>query len=130
MLSVAESAHILDVSPARVRALIAKGILPARKVGRAWVLTDEDVMQRVGCHPRSGRPRASTKAPANGEAATNHPRPSMHNLYLTCKKELASSPSVAELATIEDPEEVAFRIAVADFFLQRKQSELVRQGVF
>ena len=33
-------------------------------------------------------------------------------------------------AAIDDPEQAAFRIAVADFFLQRKQSELVRQGVF
>ena len=38
--------------------------------------------------------------------------------------------SAAEIAAIDDPEQAAFRIAVADFFLQRKQSELVRQGVF
>lgn len=41
-----------------------------------------------------------------------------------------SVPSAAEIAAIDDPEQAAFRIAVADFFLQRKQSELVRQGVF
>ena len=57
MLSVAESAAILKVSPARVRALIAKGALPAEKAGRAWLLREEDVMQRLSQHAKAG-PRA------------------------------------------------------------------------
>ena len=103
MLSVVESAEILQVTPTRVRALIAQGALPAQKVGRTWTLREEDVMQR--------------------DAAASE-------LYRACKDHLAACPSAAEIAAIDDPEQAAFRIAVADFFLQRKQSELVRQGVF
>jgi len=44
MLSVVESAERLGVSPARVRALIKAGQLPACKSGRAWVLREEDVL--------------------------------------------------------------------------------------
>lgn len=57
MLSVAESASILNVSPARVRALISQGALPAAKVGRVWTLREEDVMQRASLRPTAGRPR-------------------------------------------------------------------------
>ena len=46
MLSVVESAEILQVTPTRVRALIAQGALPAQKVGRTWTLREEDVMFR------------------------------------------------------------------------------------
>ena len=50
MLSVVESAERLGVSPARVRALIKAGQLPACKSGRAWVLREEDVLERVAVH--------------------------------------------------------------------------------
>lgn len=57
MLSVVESAEILQVTPTRVRALIAQGALPAQKVGRTWTLREEDVMQRAATRPSAGRPR-------------------------------------------------------------------------
>lgn len=135
MLTVAESAAILGVSPARVRALIAAGLLPARKVGRAWILQERDVESRLDARPRAGRPRHDSNAypestddpaavrPRNKNAAT-------HRLYRACKAELSACPSMAEIQSIEDPDEQAFRIAIADFFLQRKQRDLVRQGVF
>lgn len=53
MLSVTESAAILDISPSRVRALIAQGQLPAQKVGNAWILKEEDVMQRITERPKN-----------------------------------------------------------------------------
>ena len=61
MLSVVESAERLGVSPARVRALIKAGQLPACKSGRAWVLREEDVLERVAVHPRAGRPSAASR---------------------------------------------------------------------
>ena len=112
MLSVVESAEILQVTPTRVRALIAQGALPAQKVGRTWTLREEDVMQRAATRPSAGRPR---KADVPSPADDSKPH---------------AAASAAEIAAIDDPEQAAFRIAVADFFLQRKQSELVRQGVF
>ena len=122
MLSVVESAEILQVTPTRVRALIAQGALPAQKVGRTWTLREEDVMQRA-----AGRPR---KADVPSPADDSKPHAAASELYRACKDHLAACPSAAEIAAIDDPEQAAFRIAVADFFLQRKQSELVRQGVF
>ena len=108
MLSVVESAEILQVTPTRVRALIAQGALPAQKVGRTWTL------------------REDVPSPADD----SKPHAAASELYRACKDHLAACPSAAEIAAIDDPEQAAFRIAVADFFLQRKQSELVRQGVF
>ena len=121
MLSVVESAEILQVTPTRVRALIAQGALPAQKVGRTWTLREEDVMQRAATRPSAGRPR---KADVPSPADDSKPHAAASELYRACKDHLA------EIAAIDDPEQAAFRIAVADFFLQRKQSELVRQGVF
>ena len=127
MLSVVESAEILQVTPTRVRALIAQGALPAQKVGRTWTLREEDVMQRAATRPSAGRPR---KADVPSPADDSKPHAAASELYRACKDHLAACPSAAEIAAIDDPEQAAFRIAVAYFFLQRKQSELVRQGVF
>ena len=66
MLSVAESAEQLGVSPARVRALIKDGRLPAVKNGREWVLREEDVLQRLMEHPRAGRPRGCAAGMGGG----------------------------------------------------------------
>lgn len=77
--------------------------------------------------PSAGRPR---KADVPSPADDSKPHAAASELYRACKDHLAACPSAAEIAAIDDPEQAAFRIAVADFFLQRKQSELVRQGVF
>src|SRR5665648_445036 len=50
-MSVPEAAVRLGVSRQRVLQLIAGGRLPARKVGRAWVLDDVDVAR----HSRPSR---------------------------------------------------------------------------
>ncbi|MDU6386223.1 MAG: DNA-binding protein, partial [Eggerthella sp.] len=88
---------------------------------------EEDVMQRAATRPSAGRPR---KADVPSPADDSKPHAAASELYRACKDHLAACPSAAEIAAIDDPEQAAFRIAVADFFLQRKQSELVRQGVF
>ena len=86
MLSVKESADMLGVTPARVRALIAQKALPAQKVGRSWVIKEEDILDRLSRHPKAGRPVRTTIA--------------------------------------------AFYVAVADFFLQQRQRNLVAQGAY
>lgn len=127
MLSVVESASILNVSPARVRALIAEGSIPAHKVGRAWVLREEDVLQRAANRPRPGRPKAAPRT-APPEEPTDQPR--LHELYIACKEAFRMRPDAAAIAQANDADEAAFCLAVADFFLQRHQSELVQQGVY
>ena len=61
ILSVADSAAILRVSPSQVRALVSEGALPARRVGHAWILKEEDVLRRAASRPAPGR---STRWPA------------------------------------------------------------------
>ena len=51
MLSTVEAAKLLGVSSIRVRNLIYDGALPAQKVGRSWVLREEDVMARLARQP-------------------------------------------------------------------------------
>ena len=121
MLSVAESAALLHVSSARVRALIAKGTLPAQKIGRVWALKEEDVMRRVVQKPRSGRPRTRGVRPAAMMQASVSPDhlQKLHDTYQLCKNNFSARPDAAELAAIEDDEEAAFRIAVGEFFSER-----------
>lgn len=145
MLSVAESAQILQVSSTRVRALIKAGGLPAVKVGRAWCVREEDVLGRLSKRPKRGRPRASGTA-AGGFRAENGLgcgtsggedlsqgadfSEKAHELYLSCKECFGSFPSSDLVEGARSHEEASFYMAVADFFLQQKQSRLVAEGVY
>ena len=144
MLSVAQSAEVLRISPARVRALIKAGRLPAVKVGRAWCLREEDVLQRLSEHPRRGRPRTRTApgavsaeamrpyggakpaAPSRSEVAPER----AHELYLACRELFQRVPDGKLMATAQSREEASFYMAVADFFLQQQQDRLVAEGVY
>lgn len=121
MLSVAESAALLHVSSARVRALIAKGTLPAQKIGRVWALQEEDVMHRVVQKPRSGRPRTRGVEPVSAKRAAIAPErlEKLNTAYKICKENFGTRPDAAELAAINDDEAAAFRIAVGEFFSAR-----------
>lgn len=57
--SVNEVAEILGVTAGRVRAMIAKGRLPATKFGGSWVIELRD-LKRVR-NRRPGRPSTITK---------------------------------------------------------------------
>ena len=144
MLSVAQSAEVLRISPARVRALIKAGRLPAVKVGRAWCLREEDVLQRLSEHPRRGRPRTRTDSDgASAEAVCPGARAGAdeasrgdgsseraHELYLACRELFQRVPDGKLMATARSREEASFYMAVADFFLQQKQDRLVAEGVY
>ncbi|MEG2477072.1 MAG: hypothetical protein RSA81_02630, partial [Gordonibacter sp.] len=54
----------------------------------------------------------------------------LHNLYLACRDAFSQRPDARLLEKTSQPEEASFYVAVADFFLQQKQLELVRQGVY
>lgn len=134
MLTVAESARMLGVTPSRVRALIAQGMLPARKVGRAWILEEADVMERASLHASPGRPSKAMSEPIDdltGQPITEDAwTEELHRLYLGCKKAFRFRPGVDQIASAQSAEEGSFYVAVADFFLQERQRELVAQGVF
>jgi excisionase family DNA binding protein len=61
LLSVAEAAEKLGVSRWRVNQLIAEGRLQASKVGRAYVVREEDLGKLTIRKP--GRPRSKPKPP-------------------------------------------------------------------
>lgn len=130
MLSVAESARILNVSPARVRTLIAEGALPAQKVGRAWALQQNDVLQRALSKPKPGRPRTSDCPPPEAPPSERIEAERVHELFAACKEAFAVCPTATEIAAAITPEEADFIVAMSDFFLQQRQRELVKRGVF
>ena len=144
MLSVVQSAQMLQVSPARVRALIKAGRLPAVKVGRAWCLREEDVLQRLSEHPRRGRPRTRTiPGAASAEAVRPDRRaepavPSWseesperaHELYLACRELFHRVPDGEFMAAAQSREEASFYMTVSDFFLRQRQDRLVAEGVY
>ncbi len=128
MLSVSESAELLGVSTARVRALIKSGQLAAVKSGRAWILREEDVIQRLSQRPRSGRPKASSSEDKSPQQ--NVDVGSLHELYEESRKLLRHLPTSEMMAQAKSKEEASFYMAVADFFLQQRQAELVKSGVY
>jgi len=57
LLTTTQAADHLNVSPRRVRALIAAGRLPAVKIGRDWMI-EPDALERFQAKPRKvGRPK-------------------------------------------------------------------------
>lgn len=130
MLSVAEGARQLGVSPARVRALIKDGLLPARKIGREWVLQEEDVLQRLAEQPRPGRPRLGGANTKGLEQSSDTIDKEARMLFDACKRLFDHMPSDKLMSQARSQEEASFYMAIADFFLQQKQAELIAQGVF
>ena len=139
MLSVRESAQQLGVSSARVRALIKDGRLPATKIGKEWALREEDVLQRLMRAPHAGRPRTSevngfqSSALERGtvdEATVEADVQRVRSLYDECRRAFDHLPDSSVMAAARSREEASFYMAVFDFFLQQRQRELVREGVY
>lgn len=55
-----ETAKLLGVTEGRIRALIKAGILSATKVGRDWVLAEEEVLRATKTPRPPGRPRKNS----------------------------------------------------------------------
>lgn len=131
MLSVNDSAKLLGVSSARIRALIKSNKLPAIKYGREWLLKEEDVLQRLSAHPQAGRPR--NEAPMAQEPNSQQ-QDSMseraHEAYRLCREIFKCCPSKNLMSNAKTMEEASFYMAVSTFFLQEKQAELVDAGVY
>ncbi len=134
MLSVSQSADILGITPSRVRALIKNGSLRASKAGRVWLLEEKDVLQRASENPKAGRPAMRTKShrcsPEQEAVALEAMRADGHALYLSCKEYFRFRPSGDIIRQAESAEEASFYMAVADFFLQQCQAQLVAEGVY
>ena len=57
VMTVNEAADILDVTQARIRAMIQKGILKSQKVGMVHMIDAQSVMDRYNEPVRAGRPK-------------------------------------------------------------------------
>ena len=100
-LTVDDTAARLGVSPARVRALIAAGDLPARKLGGRWVLDTDDVdaadaKERVSGRPWSPRMAWGLIALAEGRTPTDLSAPERSRL----RNRLRHDPDLATLAQL------------------------------
>lgn len=77
MLSTAQAAERLGVSPRRVVALIQAGDLVAERFGRAWMLDERSVAERAAAPKLKGRPKMGQKRLMNLKRYTlmnrNHP---------------------------------------------------------
>lgn len=68
------------------------------------------------------RPQASHETIARATRA--------HELYLACREALCRIPGSELMSAAESSEEAAFYAAIADFFLQARQKELVSRNAF
>lgn len=69
LISTATAARRLQVTPARVRAMIASGRLPAVKVGRDWLIRTADLeLVPDKADRRPGRPKAEHLTAAEYQA--------------------------------------------------------------
>ena len=133
MLSVTQSAEQLGVSPARVRALIKSGKLAATKSGGIWMLQEEDVLQRLLEHPKPGRPNHVTQVTPPALSLPDSQRTNfeeVHDIYISCRRIFSTLPSREMMQQASSKEEASFYMAISDFFLQQKQSQLISQGVY
>lgn len=127
MVSVKQAAETLGVSGSRVRAMLKAGQLEGEKIGNAWAISETSIAQRILEGSRPGKP-ANVQPPAferllpDVEAA--------HRIYDEAERVLTGCYVSAFLDQARTLDEQAFWIHVADFFLQQKQRELVKEGVF
>lgn len=75
-MSVAQAAEKLDVSPRRVRAIIANGDLAAEKVGRGWLVSRGSIQVELSRNRPQGRKWSQMAAWALLARAANAERPS------------------------------------------------------
>jgi excisionase family DNA binding protein len=133
MFSVKQTAAQLEVSEQRVRNMIYDGILPAERDGMRWLIFEEAVTERKRNKPQAGRPRRDDrpklssvphqqKAPEDIQCA--------RKLYQQCKEQLRGRYDFEFLSAAKSAEERGFYVAVADYFLQCKQLELIEKGIF
>ena len=54
----------------------------------------------------------------------------LHELYQECRALFSCVPTAEMMAQAQSQEEAAFYMAVSDFFLQQRQAQLVKEGVF
>jgi excisionase family DNA binding protein len=141
MLTVKQAAMRLGVTPERVRSMIYTDVLPAERFGRNWMIDERAVVERLKSNPGVGRPKRPKNSRGQDNSKqigkTREVRPlfacdekTTRELYLNCKRTLQGCYDVEHLLQAKSDEERDFYVTVADFFLQKKQQELIAKGMF
>jgi excisionase family DNA binding protein len=92
---------------------------------------NSSVKQTTQARPESLKTPETPEAPetqAKSKAQTDLAR--VRDLYWQCKKEINRSYNFDLLSAARTSEERGFYVLVADYFLQCKQAELIKRGVF
>lgn len=127
MLTVKQAACELNVTEARVRALLSDGLLEGEKAGRMWLVHERSVESRKALKPSAGRPCKHHMQKAKPSAIdTSRTR----RLYEECEALLAGCYDSHFLDAAASDREERFYVHVANFFLQEKQRELIERGAF
>lgn len=127
MLSVHEASARLGVSEARVRLLLKNKQLEGEKIGSTWIVSERSVIERVQGAPRRGRPAKEQELSYKRQLPDIE---AAHRIYDEAARVLAGCYDASFLDQARSPEEQAFWICAADFFLQQRQRALVREGVY
>ncbi|MCL2756762.1 MAG: excisionase family DNA-binding protein [Coriobacteriia bacterium] len=127
MQTVEQAAEYLGVSQTRVRKMIYDGVLPAERFGRIWSIPDAAVISRHKSKPGSGRPKKDSVKDWKQIKGIPY---TVQNLYHECRNSTAYRYEIDSIMNIATPEEKDFYIAIADFFLQQKQKQLINAGVY
>lgn len=133
MLSVSQAADKLGVTPSRVRAMINAGRLSAVKCGKTWIIREEDVVDRLSKKPQAGRPPkidTHCKHDETQSSVSDFDVKRVHRIYAESRELFNSLPPEKLMRQASSSEEASFYMAISDFFLQKRQEELIKQGVF
>ena len=125
MLTVKQAADALNITPNRVRKLIADGELNAIKVGKMWSISESEVSMRLENNPKAGRPKKGANYSSQNLKCIN-----LHDVYLEFINGNYARPSASTIAMMEDKNEAGFYLCVYDYFLNLKQREEIEAGVY
>jgi hypothetical protein len=75
LVSVESAAERLGLNPARVRALVADGLIDGYKIGGRWVIEEAAIVRRLERSAREGRPLSARSAWGLLWAAAGRPMP-------------------------------------------------------
>lgn len=127
--SVADFAKREGISPRRVRALIEQGSIPARQVGRLWLVDQASAHRPAASRPLADRMRANLLAVLSGDATDGLSASERARLrrYLS---ELAHSPHPDRILSAWVPDSAPLRLQVAPSDLDdlSEDDRLVKSG--
>jgi excisionase family DNA binding protein len=94
-ITAAEAAKILGVTATNVRWYHRQGLLPGRRVGGLLLMFRREDVEQFVKPKKSGRPKASRKAPATGVAIPKKGRPRKPSPDAAAAPDAAAGPAAA-----------------------------------